>query len=366
MENVSTRTWAVIGFMGLLVFFSYWMRLSIKHPEWNPLTMGFTYEMPRPQNFDLGFDLSDREIESRYKTTKVDAQTEKKADAKPLDPKAAIEAEAKKAAAAKAEAAKRAAAARAARMSVATVDTSRNPQMSAMEGDMAPSGEAPAWYGAQGAAAQAGAKAATDPKAKKDKDEEDATLTPAQWRALLQNAPTGENVAKFVRAKQSGKLDATAFYEITHELLSDSAADRRKAGYQVLDSDPSAGTYVFIVTELTNSQTQADEQTQLKRYLDAYSTPARLAILAEVMRSDKTAAVLQSAAENLATALSAYKKALEEHPDAGPRNAGGFTAQQFTAFLSVLQTLAADGTSPIANQASQLATEIQSLTQTNS
>lgn len=357
MENISTRTWTAIGVVGLLLFLASAARWGVQREAWAPTSASFSYEMPRPQNYEPGFDLSDREVERDF--TKLPGlpamkKATEKAKAK-VDPKKA-EADkkavaAKKAAEAKARAAALAAAKR--RLQVKTVNTARASTLTAnfIPGSNSQTG----MYGDSGIA---GTDTTANPADNK-KEDEDEQLTASQWRSLLQSSPSAENIAKFIKAKHEGKIDSTTYYQIVHELLVDSASDRRRAALAILDQDISAKTFEFLVTSLASAP--SDAKAQIQKALASYAQPSKMALLIRVLSSSKDAAVLQTAATQLSTAFSDFKKVYTSSENQNRRLAGGFSLQQFLAMVSPLKRLAEGGSSPVASQMSQLVSEIEAL-----
>ena len=358
MDRVSTRTWATIAMIGIALFSYYWLRFSVKHQIINPEGTLFSYVMPRPSNYEPGFDISDRAVERRYKTLPaLPALDPKKmpalVDAKKLDPK--------KAAQAKADAAKKAAQAQAAGMvkhksnKVEVVNTGREQSMEKSAVTFQPAEVLPA-----AAIPKSAAPVADNSGNGTEQPAEETVLTPNQWRSLLQNSPTAANVSAFIKAKQGGKLDAASYYQITHELLVDAAKDRETAGLSVVKSDASSATFSFIVGELAKDS--AAVQTALQAEIATYSAMPKLSILVGVLSSSQNPAVLSAAAADLGTAVSSY----QAHPAGQPsaQGAGTVTATQLAAFIPTLQKLAT-GATPVAATATQLLTSIQTISSPN-
>ncbi len=389
MDQISTKTWTVIGTIGVVLFCSYWMRLGIGRTAWAPAAAAiFSYEMPRPKNFDPGFDISDRGVDRQYTTH---AQLSNgKSEVKAVPPKitpqknaaakaATLKADlAKKAFAAKAAAHQKAAALRKKKAAVEVVDTSRKQTMTAVVVNTQI--ESP-YQGGGGRARPAVKNPEVSPIDKDDQKDEEDGLSVAQWRTLMQLSPTPQNVARFVKAKHDGKIDSTSAFQIVHELLVDSAEDRRKAGLAIIDASSSATTFAFLVTEAEQAPT--DVQPQLKSRTDGYTQPAKLGFLNQILNSSEPLNVLTAATVRLTKALAEYKQLAENQQTTGPesgnspptnptqvagllqpvrRMAGGLTAQHFLAFVSTLQKIAKQTNSTLAAQATSLLSEIQALT----
>ena len=257
---------------------------------------------------------------------------------------------------AKAEAAKKAALAKAAAMKkkkeakVDVVNTAREQTMNPATTTFQPTEVV-----AAAALPKVDAPAAAGDTTKSAAQDDETVLTPAQWRALLQNSPTSANIASFIKAKQSGKLDATSYYQITHELLVDSAVDRETAGVSIVKADPSASTFSFMVTEL--SKVSASVQTKLQAEIASYSSGTKLSLLIAVLSTSTSPTVLTAATTDLATALASY----QAHPSGQPSTQGASVSlSQLAAFKTVLDKLAKGSTS-VAAQATQLLTGIQNI-----
>ena len=356
MDRISTRSWMVIGMAGLLLFLSYWARWNWGQQSWSPRSSSFSYEMPRPQTLEPGFDLSDRRVERTFKSLpalaqpKVNAADVKKAVAQAAADqkrKAAATAQAK----ARAQAAARAKSVRAKRHKVEVVDTSR-----ATSG-MAMAGADEQTYGGY-SPGQIGNTAAGAPTAQDQQEDEDLNLSAGQWRSLLQSAPTQANVARFLKARQAGKIDETTYYQIVRELLIDSAADRQRAALMIVNADLNSRTYEFLVTAL--EQVPADVKPQVQRALDSYSQATRIGILARVLTSSRNNAVLVAATTQIATAFSEFRKSYQPSSNQGRRLAGAAGLGQFKSLVPALQRVS-QGSGSAADQARQLMTDIQNL-----
>jgi len=303
-----------------------------------------------------------------------------------VDPKKAAEEAKKKAAAdakkkADAEAKKKAAlnAAKHQKLAVKTVDTSRDTNLSPTTNQADGEPQLPQGWGAGARQAPIANAADNAPNAGGSAKAED-DLNAAQWRSLLQSAPTAANVARFVAAYNDDKIDATSFYQIVHELLSDSADDRRKGGLAILESTPSELTFEFMVSDA--SQFSTDVQTSLKTKVAEYSDAAKLGIVNQVLGKATDVNVLLMATTELSAALNQYKiliasagstpatattaatatVAKVSAPSVPVRRlAGGLTAQQFQSFLSNLQKLAKNSNQSLAAQAKNLIALIQAL-----
>lgn len=362
MENISTRTWIIVGLMGLALFVSQWTRVLAKRSAWGPNSASYSYEMPRPQNYEPEFSLSGREVQREFVTLPaLPTLTNPAVAGVKVDPKK--EAEAKKKLAAQkaaAEAAKKAAAAaRKKTVQMNVVNTNR---------DSAPLTER---QNEQVADTQAPAGPAKTEDQDQNKiqnnaalgngNEEDLTMTPSQWRALLQSSPTQQNAAKFARAKAAGKIDVTVYYQIIHELLTDSADDRRRAAQYIVDQDVTPRTYEFLVSEVASAP--VDAKLRIQKAMDNYAQASRASVLIRVMMASKTRAAVESASAQLTKAFQDFKQVYVATQDPGQtrRLAGGFSLQQFISLVASLKRVSADTSNPAAGQASQLMTDIQNL-----
>lgn len=193
------------------------------------------------------------------------------------------------------------------------------------------------------------------------KEDEDLNLSIAQWRALLQVSPTAANVNRLVRALDKKKIDSASFYQIAKELLRDSAADRHKAGFLMLSSVATVGTYEFMVTQMNDMSPEV--QAALKKEIAKYSQPSLLSVTSRVISTSKETAVISSALGNLATALENYKK----QPASGTISSQGgaknpaITAGALAQFLNGLSTVGQNEDPALAAQAKNLSQSIQDL-----
>lgn len=194
-----------------------------------------------------------------------------------------------------------------------------------------------------------------------NKKEEEETLSIAQWRTLLLVTPSATNVSRLVRALGKGQIEVAAFYQITKELLMDSAADRRKAGLLLLSSASNVASYEFMV--LHQSEFSPEVQAEVKKEIAKYSQPAYLSVTSQVLSSSKESAVLSSALGNLTAAVEAYKK----QPAAGTISSQGgskeprITVSALSQFLAGLGNLGEGDDPLLADQAKNLSQTIQDI-----
>ena len=363
MDRISTKTWMIIGTMGMVLFFTYWMRFAHQHGSPVHASPAFSYEMPRPQNFEPGFDLSDRSVNRRYKTLPALPSKPAVTVAK-VDPKKHVPAKVAKKPDVKKKAAQTAQTQKAKKTAVNVVDTSRAQTMTALPQETSSADTNPV---AQNHANYRKAEApVADDSEVNDKPEEE-TLTISHWRSLLQTAPNAANISKFVKAKQAGKVDSAAYYQIVHELLVDSAEDRKKAAFAIMDQDVSASTFAFMV--LQSDLVPADLHASLKTRIDSYSQVGKFSYLIRALGSSAQPKVLEAAVERVSAALTVYvaTQNTTQTTTGGTRNvASTITAQQFTSLIPTLKRLEKNPNPMVVAMVTQLMSQIQNIAKTQS
>lgn len=361
MENISSRTWTFLGFAGLLLFMTQWMKWMGMGTGTSKSASAFTYEMPRPDQYEPEFSLSGREIEkSRIQlpalpTLKNNAV---KTSERKADPKKAQEDKKRQALLKAAELARKAALARKNKVEVKSINTNRIDPMSASGSELVVDRPIASVAYQEVKEAKAKSEVANHIAAK----DEDLDLSPSKWRALLQADPSAANAKKFAKAKALKKIDSKNYYEIVHDLLVDSAADRRSAAKMILSQDINVASYEFLISE--SSSAPADSKLVIQSALNEYSQATKINTLLQVMLSSKVQSAVVSASAQLNTSFQSFKQiwtANNQDPNKLRLMSGGFTLQTFTNMTSILRRIASTSSNPASSQAGQLATEIQNL-----
>lgn len=383
-SETSWKIWAGVGLLGaVLVYLATFSAGRLVQPTSTNESVSYNYEMPRVENAEVPFDLSNRAVERQTlgaaenqspaaeapvvphvvpvkagKTALVNGKNKKLTPAQMAAAKSKQIAEAAK----KAQLAKQKAQT-AARQKAVTEARRRRFEMQILaerqRARLQAEAEAISAQDSITIATGVGYETtATETTPTDSEKNEDESLSSAQWRTLLQKSPTAANVAKLAAAFGAKKIDANTFYQITKELLMDSATDRQKAGLMLISMTPSLGTYEFMVTQM--NEMKPEVQTYLKKEVSKYSEPSKLGITSQVISSSKEPAVVASAMGNLTTALENYKKqpASGTISSQGGAKTPGITAASLTQFLSSLERLSQSEDAAIAAQAKSLSQSI--------
>lgn len=348
MDRISIRTWTLVGIIGLALFVGYFLRLQMKRSGWGYQAGTFTYEMPRPKNFEPRFDLSDFEIERKLKTLPALPEAKRPLATAPVakktDDKKKAQLEAKK----KADAAKKQAETRRKKTQIQIVDTSRASRLDVALTDTAVAMPVMAFSGLKAKAA-----APANPTEAEQEEDRDRALerSPSQWRSLLQTSPNSKNIADFMKARQAGKIDSSAYYSIVHALLVDSGDDRRKAALIILDQDVSATSFVFMINELGTAP--QDIKSEVQKRTDSYSETSKIGHLNRVLATSQDAAVLDAGLDRISVAWKLYKA---QGDNRAPSSASGYKLSQFTVMLSTLKKIGSHQS--VGAKATALASEI--------
>lgn len=348
MDRISIRTWTLVGIIGLALFVGYFLRLQMKRSGWGYQAGTFTYEMPRPKNFEPRFDLSDFEIERKLKTLPALPEAKRPLATTPAakkeDDKKKAQLEAKK----KADAAKKQAEARRKKAQIQIVDTSRASRLDVALADTAVAMPVMAFGGAMAKAAAP--KNPTEVEQEEDRDQA-LERSPSQWRSLLQTSPTAKNIADFMKARQAGKIESSAYYSIVHALLVDSGDDRRKAALTILDQDVSATSFVFMINEL--GAAPQDIKAEVQKRANSYSEVSKLGYMNRVLATSQETVVLDAGLDRISAAWSLFKA---QGDNRAPSSVSGYKLSQFTVMLSTLKKIGSHKN--VGAKATALASEI--------
>lgn len=348
LEVDNSKKWIIAGLAALALggfLISLLSKRAVIIVPVAPEKITYSYEMPRGDFNEQRFDLSGRTVIRRY-PQQPQQQTVVPVAAKPavaVKGKAVAKVDPKKAAKEKAEKAKKQAAAAARKkMKVDLVNTARTRSGLSPDAAQTPTAPAPVQSGYYYPTATTSA-APLDPPDKKDDDDLDIST----WQSLLQAHPTAENIAKFMRARNAGKVADAGFYRIVTALIQDGADDRRRAGIQILDQDTSPKTYEFIV--LMTPKMNAEAQAQLKTLQAKYSTPAKVFQLGRVLATTQSNVVLLAALTQLTQAVGNSSQG-----GGSGQPSGGSIMVQLTAMSSVLAKVAQNPDTAVAQQAKNL------------
>lgn len=192
-------------------------------------------------------------------------------------------------------------------------------------------------------------------------EEDTDKLTPQQWRSLLFSQPSSKNIAQFEEAYKKKEVDEAAYFQIANELFSDTAADRQKAGFEILKASPSAKAFTILVSHIQESTADA-LKTEITSVLKTYSETSKFGILSQLLFSAE-ARVVQTAQSLIAQALAKLQNTQTQANGRETRSPGSTAAnpQAFNGFLPGLKRLMASNNSAIASAAQSLVEAINSL-----
>jgi hypothetical protein len=374
--ETNSKIWIGAAAVGLtLVYFTMTsaQRLSAKPANLDTRGSSFSYEMPKGAEAEPQFDLSDRQVIRHSKAdslgepvvkpqgpfnwvktpTKMPVAIKKPMDAKKLEAQKkqqALQAQKQKLkqAVAKKEAARRA------QLQVRT--NAYNEKLKATRLQSSPTTQdfsptkALAFYSPP---ADSNLDDGPDDVTGTGKKEtEDLSLSPSAWRALLQVQPTDANAQKFLRALQKGKIDRKFYFQVTQELLKDSAQDRKKLGMQLVRANASADAFEFIVKR--KSVLPADVQAQLETEQNRYSSAGLLSTLVKVTATSNDAMTLKAALGQLQVAIENFKRSQVQVQGTGKKDPSIPTLAQLSQFNAGLTRVAKNTDPEIAKSATDL------------
>ncbi len=350
MQNEMTKHWPLMLIAAAMGFSFYAVTKVFKAPVVALVTGNLSYEMPRANQDGVPFDLSGRSVNRRIRiSSPAQSLTQRTPISLKMNPAKAKQVtvlskaqllekkrtEDKKkalvAAAAKAKAAK-------AKLAVRVVEagTRQGRQIETSPMAMAQNSN-PSDYTATPtlAALPAAAPAQTHETPEKTK------LSAGQWRSLLASQPSARNGSDFLSAFHAGDLDASDFYQITDELLSDSAPDREKLAIFILKQEDSAKTFSILVSH-DQEKNPEPVKSQIKALIQSYTEASRFSALAKTLYSTDIQ-VVHRASELMAQVVAAEKvNTTSNRTNRSPGSAPVSIAQLQTALPALSRLLKSD------------------------
>lgn len=345
MENVENKSWPVFVVLGLIGFSFWWMGKSW-NTEATVASGEMSYEMPRPKDSELDYDLSGRRVVYSLK------ELEKKEAAKNLnvgkvpvtpsiDPK-------KNAAAKKADPKKNAQQNKSKKKLGVYADGSGHSDWS-VDDSVKSSEQIKEIQSNQNVNAKK--PNPTPAVAKQD------TLTASQWKALLFNSPSQSNAYKFYKAFHSNEVSQADFYDISEDLLADASSERQSAALALFRLDFSVKSFSIMVKHYTD-QTPDSLKSQIYSVMKMYGELSHFGILSRLLYVSD-ARVVAMATQVLTSTVSAQNAGAQG--GSRPPASAPIAAQNFKTFLPALQRLSQSDNATIAAQAQALLQSIQTL-----
>lgn len=357
MDNTSRYVTGMILAAAIVILGGYFFLRgavrTVKHADFD-----MSYNMPRPKSalYNFFFGLEGREIErtevNPFKDKKAtDTKTAAKGKNVPkIDPKKDA---AKKAADTKA--ATTANAAKKAEVKVNVVESGHADPLKS--GALDPNAQA---------APQGGAAANNAANTGAAGDNNNETMSAAQWRALVVGQPTKENVMKLIAAFNNKEVDANTLYLIMSDLMQSSNAETQSMGLLIGQSVPSLKSFSIVADNY--DKLDANTKKSADTYMATYMQGSRLSILALALQSEDTK-VVTHAAQVMVNGLSQVKSgqtgtAGGTRTDQGRGVVASSSGNSYAQFVSIFQNLAKDSDATIAGLAQNALTQIQSLSNT--
>lgn len=254
-----------------------WLFAHFKHVQEIRVDKEISFEMPRPKAMMTSlFDLIGREIDRQFVNPfakPVSTAAQGKAVPGPVAPPTSAADVMKKAAQQKKKKSS---------LSVDVVDTGR-------KGGLAPSNNLsvsvvqnqPATFAAM-VVPKKETTTSNNPANTKEKER----LSPGQWRALILNQPSQENVLKLVSAYQERDLDSASFYAIIGDLLKTNKAEAQTVGIYALRVTPSATSFSTLIH--ANEVVDATLQASVNQAVLSYGSGSYVGVLGVAIVSKDT------------------------------------------------------------------------------
>lgn len=228
------------------------------------------------------------------------------------------------------------------------------------DGGLSPSAEEPInSYAFQKPPQAKEAKKSNEGTAQQNNPDNEDRMSAEQWRALLQSEPTFENMKKLIQATSEQKVPVGEFYMIIEDLLASQNPQTQSVGLFGAQAMPSAQSFSIIARhyELFSEQTKkfADQ------ILFDYNQPQLLSSISQALQSSEEVVALK-AGEILQKGIQDLRSGT---PTSSRTPRGGSVAQagvtQYNSMIPLLQQLSASPQGSIAQMASSILAQIQSL-----
>lgn len=349
MRDFLNRHMIMLGFVAVAAYSAYLYKNMWGKEEAARNTQSFNYEMPRPKAYYGDVDLSGRKV-----NRKVIRPEGANPVAQAILPKQDAVAPAAKTADKKVAAKdkdkdkkkKTAANAKKAGVRVAVVDGAEGMGLNRNSILGGSRSNAPVNNYEQQTAANNNADKA--PKS------DEAKMSASQWKSLLFAQPSSKNASEFLTAYKKGHIDSASFYEITHDLLKDTAQDRQKAALNILKAETSVKGFEILATE--HAQQNDPLKTEIYTVLKTYSHQAKIATLARVLYHTDTE-IVKIATDMITLAVQTQ----QNQGQSGNNSSGVVSAATFNQFIPALRRLSLTDDPALAATAQQLMSSIQSL-----
>jgi hypothetical protein len=189
--------------------------------------------------------------------------------------------------------------------------------------------------------------------------DEKVSLSPGQWRSLLQAQPTLKHGADFFAGLQAGDVERGTYFLISRELMSDASEERQKLGLFLLKQVPSAESFMVLVSQYKDAS-----QKEVYETLMTYSEASRLPFLKQVLASEDSRSI-QMAVQIIAKVVDSQQPGKNDQMGRdlrGTRNIAYVPPTQLQLFIPVLEHLVTQSKKPeIAEQAQILKDKIRAL-----
>ncbi len=204
---------------------------------------------------------------------------------------------------------------------------------------------------------------AAKPKPPKVDAPDSADPTFAQWRTLLNEQPTLENMKKFMIAYQNKKVTSEEYYAITEELMEDPRVEKQAMAVYGLSGFP-AGKSFILLAHYSESVNSEGRKAQVDAILDSYSNLQRLPNLKTVLVSQDPLAIGKALAvleQGIAQAQNRSPADTTETTDQRAFRGRSFypTLQIFKGFVDLLEPLSKEMDQPYVPLAAKLLSQLQ-------
>jgi len=327
-KELDSRKLVIISASILALMGFRWLSKGSSVQEWKEQSAGFSYEMPRVSSYGNEFDLSGREIDRQIMSDekKDAAKVVSAKDAKKDDKKAKAK-DAKKQA-------KKDSSKKKKEFDTKVVDTRSLESMSSTgetEGEEQFAGGAQNFEEYEKKNSKETAKNNKDQDADEDKDEKE--LSTAQWRALLSQTPSAENIAKLVKAHTSGKISDQDFYGIVFDFFNESSGSPRyEAALAILGQDKSPTQFLYLAKNY--GKVDQSRRSTLWNLMLGFAQAGRITALNGALVSQDQGTVQMG--------LQVLKYAVDQQTQnrsQGPRNVAMAGPQAFVIFIGPLNAL---------------------------
>lgn len=179
--------------------------------------------------------------------------------------------------------------------------------------------------------------------------------TVEQWKNLLLDQPSNENVDQLIEYYRAGKIPPKDFYDIAANLWQHDQEEVRRLAIRALGATPSLESLTALTLIEGDLSTDSPHRSEIIKFLPQYVEPFRLGILKQALGADQAPAVQIKAAQLFSDQVKLFAKQRSQNIDSKKQ---ADYLKSLLEFEPILKKLA--GPDPAVQQAASDALELLS------